>query len=78
MSLTTIGMWENRKRKNLSLWQIGCTMCTTGIPDLLAAKGLKLMILYHAWPWGYKTFFMLNSAEHEISVAHKKLNVENT
>ena len=44
MSLTTIGMWENRKRKNLSLWQIGCTMCTTGIPDLLAAKGLKLMI----------------------------------
>ena len=24
-----------------------------------------------AWPRGYKTFFMLNSAEHEISNAHK-------
>ena len=23
------------------------------------------------WPWGYKTFFMLNSAEHEIFPAHK-------
>ena len=23
------------------------------------------------WPWGYKTFFMLNSAEHEISSANK-------
>ena len=24
-----------------------------------------------AWPRGYKTFFMLNSAEHEIYPAHK-------
>ena len=24
-----------------------------------------------AWPKGYKTFFMLNSTEHEISTAHK-------
>ena len=24
-----------------------------------------------SWPWGYKTFFMLNSTEHEISKAHK-------
>ena len=23
------------------------------------------------WPRGYKTFFVLNSAEHEISTAHK-------
>ena len=23
------------------------------------------------WPRGYKTFFMLNSTEHEISTAHK-------
>ena len=23
------------------------------------------------WPQGYKTFFMLNSAEHEIYPAHK-------
>ena len=25
----------------------------------------------YAWPRGYKTFFMLNSTEHEISTAHK-------
>ena len=25
-------------------------------------------------PQGYKTFFMLNSIEYEISTAHKKLN----
>ena len=27
-------------------------------------------------PQGYKTFFMLNSAEHEISTAHKKLKYQ--
>ena len=26
------------------------------------------------WPQGYKTFFMLNSAEHEISNAYKYKN----
>ena len=26
---------------------------------------------YEAWPWGYKTFFMPNSTEHEISTANK-------
>ena len=34
--------------------------------------GLKVK-LFLAWPRGYKTFFMLNSTEHEISTAHKKL-----
>ena len=32
--------------------------------------------MFHAintWPRGYKTFFMLNSTEHEISTAYKKL-----
>ena len=28
-------------------------------------------ILNWAWPRGYKTFSMLNSAEHEIHPAHK-------
>ena len=28
----------------------------------------------HNWPRGYKTFFMLNSAEHEIYTAHKCIN----
>ena len=41
MSLTTIGMLETRRRKHPLLWQIGCSMCTTGIPDLFAAKGLN-------------------------------------
>ena len=27
--------------------------------------------------WGYKTFFMLNSAEHEIFCAHKCKNANN-
>ena len=29
--------------------------------------------LFKLWPQGYKTFHMLNSTEHEISNAHKKL-----
>ena len=28
-----------------------------------------------AWTQGYKTFFMLNSAEHEILNAHKYKNI---
>ena len=28
------------------------------------------------WPWGYKTFFMLNSVEHEILNAHKYKNIK--
>ena len=30
------------------------------------------------WPRGYKTFFVLNSTEHEISTAHKKLKYRQT
>ena len=30
-----------------------------------------------SWAQGYKTFFMLNSAENEISSAYKKLNTIN-
>ena len=29
------------------------------------------------WPWGYKTFFMLNSAEHDI-YEHDKCNIWET
>ena len=28
------------------------------------------------WPRGYKTFFMLKSVEHEISKAHKYINIK--
>ena len=30
------------------------------------------------WPKGYKTFFMLNSAEHDIFSANKYENVSNS
>ena len=29
------------------------------------------MEMWANWPRGYKTFFMLNSAKHEILIAHK-------
>ena len=32
---------------------------------------LAICIEYKTWPRGYKTFFMLKSAAHEISTAHK-------
>ena len=31
----------------------------------------KVLLLVSAWPRGYKTFFVLNSVEHEILNAHK-------
>ena len=34
--------------------------------------------LYMSWPRGYKTFFMLNSAEHEILSANKYENASNS
>ena len=37
---------------------------------LLFAHGKQL------WPQGYKTFFMLNSVEHEILNAHKQKNIK--
>ena len=30
------------------------------------------------WPQGYKTFFMLNSAEHEVFSANKYVNANNS
>ena len=32
--------------------------------------------MFRTWPRGYKTFFVLNSTEHEISSAHKNLKNE--
>ena len=38
----------------------------SGIPN-------EIVMIYttRSWPQGYKTFFMLNSGEHEIYPAHK-------
>ena len=41
-----------------------------------ACSSFAWMLSYkqkQTWPRGYKTFFVLNSTEHEISTAHKKL-----
>ena len=35
-----------------------------------------LVCCVQVWPRGYKTFFMLNSTEHEISNAHKNKNIK--
>ena len=35
-------------------------------------KTSKQLNYFQSRAWGYKTFFMLNSTEHEISIAHKK------
>ena len=51
---------------------------------LSAAQELtNLCLLFHkigfdVWPIGYKTFFMLNSAEHEIFSANKYENANNS
>ena len=38
------------------------------------SKDFSLKI--HVWARGYKTFFMLNSVEHEILNAHKYINIK--
>ena len=42
------------------------------------SKNLALMCVCANWPRGYKTFFMLNSAEHEIFSANKYENANNS
>ena len=36
-----------------------------------------ILQIYWTWARGYKTFFMLNSAENEICSVYKKLNTNN-
>ena len=42
-------------------------MAVKGTADTALLKDIEVQI----WPRGYKTVFMLNSTEHEISTAHK-------
>ena len=42
---------------------------------LKCADGIYISAERAAWTQGYKTFFMLNSAEHEILNAHKYKNI---
>ena len=38
----------------------------------MKASIISVVIKRLTWPGGYKTFFMLNSTEHEILIAHKR------
>ena len=49
-----------------------CGCCGKGNSQNVAAAG-DLSVAGNSWPRGYKTLFILNSAEHEISTDHKKL-----
>ena len=42
------------------------------------AKLCKTSKIMKTWPRGYKTFFMFNSAEHEIFIAKKYENADNS
>ena len=52
-------------------WKIGIFGIQTGEFGLLVQGPLIEILRYIVKVWGYKTFFMLNSAEHEISTIHK-------
>ena len=63
------------------VWVMSLEHKTTVIISNFACKIMSLkqktfkfsdsMVLKDSRPQGYKTFFMLNSTEHEISTAHK-------
>ena len=37
-------------------------------------KSIFFFFFYNLWarPWSYKTFFILNSTEHKVSITHKR------
>ena len=47
--------------------------CISVLTERLESDNVRLRAL-EPWPRGYKTFLMLNSAEHEIFNAHKYKN----
>ena len=48
---------------------------TRVLPQILNNKMIKRHFI-KSKPQGYKSFFMLNSTEHEISTAHKNQNTD--
>ena len=57
--------WRNKNKKTNSLiYSVLLHVCSQQMD-------LNLILFKLAWPRGYKTFFMLNSTEHEIFPAHK-------
>ena len=39
-------------------------------------KNIFVAVRFQSWPRGYKTFFILNSAEHELFNARKYKNIK--
>ena len=50
----------------------------SGFPVFYHRTDLILSVLLEPWARGYKTFFILNLAGHEISNAHKYKNIKNS
>ena len=68
-----IGGWAVR---HLTIQSLPCPGKTyhskSSVSFLVTMIGYGLLsVIVNVWPQGYKTFFMLNSAEHEIYPAHK-------
>ena len=72
-------LWEKRKMLVTSIF---CVLCTMPTLTTLRKKDFEIVVmssifflfscfLPNIWPCAYKTFFMLNSAEHEISKLDK-------
>ena len=63
------------------IWKEGFRAANSFLYELTKVKMTELLLLEEyssilKWPRGYKAFSMLNSAEHEISVAHKYKNIK--
>ena len=77
-------LWKNHGIVNLNFCGNPATMFCTPLALPAGGKFCPLLIIFannldtdkdqpfcHSLPSCYKTFFILNSAEHEISTAHK-------
>ena len=62
---------STKNRRNKMLWIF--RFLGESLPKASSEEKVKL---YEFWPRGYKTFFVLNSVEHEILNAHKYKNIK--
>ena len=64
--------YKTAQKVSMNYLQLG-NQCQTSIDKGVLAKHRKATkdTAQHAWPRDYKSFFMLNSTEHEIFPAHK-------
>ena len=77
------GGWLEVGGRRYENWNTTTTTTTTDTSKqvrhycLLSARDISnTYISYYLRPRGYKTFFMLNSVEHEIVNAHKYKNIQ--